>query len=136
MDFKPSPQVEALRERVRAFMDEHIYPQELEIEEALDREVSTTTAFPEILIEIREKAKADGLWNLFLPDEDDGTGLPTPSTGSLYEEMGRIPIAAQPSTAGRRTPATWRSSSSSPQPSSVSAGSSRCWRATSAAASR
>ncbi len=80
--------------RVRAFMEEHIYPQELEIEAALDREVNTTTAFPEILIDIRAKAKAEGLWNLFLPDEEDGPGLSNVDYGIVNEEIGRATIPA------------------------------------------
>ncbi|MBS1893889.1 MAG: acyl-CoA dehydrogenase family protein [Actinobacteria bacterium] len=94
MDFEPSDRAKDLSQRVRAFMDEHIYPQELEIEEALDREVSTTVAFPEILVGIREKAKAEGLWNLFLPDAEDGPGLSNVDYGIVNEEIGRATIPA------------------------------------------
>jgi acyl-CoA dehydrogenase len=94
MDFEPSDRAKDLSGRVRAFMDEHIYPQELEIEAALDREVNTTTAFPEILIEIRKQAKAEGLWNLFLPDEEDGPGLSNVDYGIVNEEIGRATIPA------------------------------------------
>ena len=75
MDFKPSPQVETLRERILDFMDEHIYPQEREIMEALDAEVAPGVPYPKILVEIRERAKSEGLWNLFMPDERFGPGL-------------------------------------------------------------
>lgn len=92
MDFEPSDRAKELSRRVRAFMEEHIYPQELEIEEALDREVDETTPFPEILIEIREKAKAEGLWNLFLPDEENGPGLSNVDYGIVNEEIGRATI--------------------------------------------
>jgi acyl-CoA dehydrogenase len=94
MDFEPSDRAKDLSGRVRAFMDEHIYPQELEIEAALDREVNTTTAFPQILIEIRKQAKAEGLWNLFLPDEEDGPGLSNVDYGIVNEEIGRATIPA------------------------------------------
>ena len=60
MDFKPSPQVETLRERILDFMDEQIYPQEREIMEALDAEVAPGVPYPKILVEIRERAKARG----------------------------------------------------------------------------
>ncbi len=96
MDFNPSPQVEALRERIVAFMDEHVYPNEREAAEALDREVTVEsgTTYPEILVEIRERAKSEGLWNMFMPDERYGPGLTNWEYGLLCEEMGRSPIAA------------------------------------------
>ena len=61
MDFKPSPEVAALRERVLDFMDEEIYPQERELMEALDAEVAPGVPYPENLVAVREKAKNDGL---------------------------------------------------------------------------
>ena len=94
MDFKPSPQVETLRERILDFMDEHVYPQEREIMEALDAEVEPGVPYPKVLVEIREKAKSEGLWNLFMPDERFGPGLTNWEYGLLCEEMGRSPAAA------------------------------------------
>jgi acyl-CoA dehydrogenase len=96
MDFNPSPQVESLRERVVAFMDEHVYPQELEATEALDAEVrvDSNAVYPEVLVEMRERAKSEGLWNLFMPDERYGPGLTNWEYGLLCEEMGRSPIVA------------------------------------------
>ena len=46
MDFNPSPEVAALRERVLDFMDEHVYPQEREIMEAIDEEVGPGVPYP------------------------------------------------------------------------------------------
>ena len=96
MDFNPSPQVESLRERVVAFIEEHVYPSEREAAEALDAEVTVDSnlAYPEILVELRERAKSEGLWNLFMPDERYGPGLTNWEYGLLCEEMGRSPIAA------------------------------------------
>ena len=94
MDFKPSPQVEELLGRVRAFMEEHVYPVEGEVMQALDDEVQPGVAYPRILVEIRERAKAEGLWNLFLADEQYGPGLTNWEYGMLCEEMGRSPVAA------------------------------------------
>jgi len=94
MDFKPSPQVETLRERILDFIDEHIYPQEREIMEALDAEVAPGVPYPKILIDIRERAKSEGLWNLFMPEERHGPGLANWEYGLLCEEMGRSPVAA------------------------------------------
>jgi acyl-CoA dehydrogenase len=94
MDFNPSPEVAALRERVLDFMDAEIYPVERELMEALDDEVGPGVPYPASLIEIREKAKAEGLWNLFMPDERFGPGLSNWEYGLLCEEMGRSPVVA------------------------------------------
>ena len=94
MNFEPSDRAKELRERVRVFMDEQIYPNEREIEAALDAEVDRETPFPQILVEIRAKAKAEGLWNLALPDEVDGPGLSNLDYGWVSEEIGRCTIPA------------------------------------------
>ena len=96
MDFSLTPRVEELRERVRAFMDEHVYPVEMEALRALDEEVrpGRDVAYPEILRELRARAKAEGLWNLFMPDERYGPGLTNWEYGVLCEEMGRSPAIA------------------------------------------
>ena len=94
MDFSPGEEVEALLARVRAFMDEHIYPREVELHLALDEEVGPGVPYPAGLVEVREKAKAEGLWNLFLPDEEFGMGLTNWQYAFLCEEMGRSPILA------------------------------------------
>ncbi len=94
MDFNPSPEVAELRERVLDFMDEEIYPQEREIMEALDEEVGAGVPYPANLVAVREKARNDGLWNLFMPDERFGPGLKNWEYGLLCEEMGRSPMAA------------------------------------------
>jgi acyl-CoA dehydrogenase len=94
VDFELTPQVEELRGRVRAFMAEHVYPVELEAMRALDAEVAPGTPYPEILVEIRAKAREEGLWNLFMPDERYGAGLGNWEYGVLCEEMGRSPAVA------------------------------------------
>ncbi len=94
MDFEPSPRVEELRERIRAFLDEHVYPVEMEALRALDDEVRPGVAYPQILVEIRERARSEGLWNLFMPDERYGPGLTNWEYGLLCEEMGRSPAVA------------------------------------------
>ena len=94
MDFAPSPQVEQLLERIRAFMEDHVYPNEREAMEALDEEVGPGVPYPRIIVEIRERAKQEGLWNLFLPDERYGPGLTNWEYAILCEEMGRSPVLA------------------------------------------
>jgi acyl-CoA dehydrogenase len=94
MDFAPTPQVETLRERILDFMDAEVYPRERELTAALDAEVTAGVPYPAELVEVREGAKAEGLWNLFMPDERFGPGLANWEYGLLCEEMGRSPVIA------------------------------------------
>lgn len=94
MDFSYSPRLTELLERVRDFMEEHVYPVEAEAAAAIDAEVGEGVAYPQILIELRERAKEAGLWNLFLPGEEHGPGLTNWEYGVLCEEMGRSPFVA------------------------------------------
>jgi acyl-CoA dehydrogenase len=94
VDFKPSPEVESLLERIQAFMDEHVYPVEAEAIKAIDDEVKPGKPYPEILVGIRATAKEQGLWNLFLPDSEYGAGLSNWEYGILCEQMGRSPVIA------------------------------------------
>jgi acyl-CoA dehydrogenase len=75
-------------------MDEHVYPNERAVTEGLDEEVAPGVPYPQVLVEIRERARSEGLWNLFLPDERHGPGLTNWEYGLLCEEMGRSPVAA------------------------------------------
>src|SRR3954454_8627343 len=93
MDFSPSKRVEELSARIAAFLDEHVYPVELEALQALDEEVAAGVPYPGILVDLRNRAKAEGLWNLFLPGEDHGGGLTNWEYGMLCEEMGRSIIS-------------------------------------------
>ena len=96
ISFDLSPRVMGLRDRIRAFMDEHIYPNEAEALRALDEEVvqGADVVYPRIFVDMREKAKAAGLWNLFMPDPEHGVGLTNWEYGILCEEMGRSPGVA------------------------------------------
>ncbi|MGI8804359.1 MAG: acyl-CoA dehydrogenase family protein [Thermoleophilaceae bacterium] len=93
MDFATSPEIEALRERVRAFISEHVDPVEAEALTALDDEVAPGVPYPGLLVELRERAKAEGLWNLFLPGAEHGPGLSNLDYGLLCEDMGRNLVA-------------------------------------------
>ena len=95
MDFEPTPEVTALRERVLDFMDAEIYPAERELMEAIDAEVGPGVPYPANLTKVRAKARDAGLWNLFMPDERFGPGLKNWEYGLLCEEMGRSPMAAR-----------------------------------------
>ena len=94
MDFSLGDRLEELLGRVRGFMEENVYPVEAEAMQALDDEVEPGVAYPEIIVGIREKARAEGLWNLFMPGEEHGAGLTNWEYGMLCEEMGRSPVVA------------------------------------------
>ena len=94
MNFEYSDKVEALRGRLMAFMDEHVYPNEQtyhdEIEAAEDH-----WALPPILEALKAKAREAKLWNLFLPDSARGAGLTNLEYAPLCEIMGRSPLAPE-----------------------------------------
>ena len=93
MEFAPSERVATLLDRVREFTRQHVDPVEGEALEALDREVEPGTAYPAILVDLRERARSEGLWNLFMPDDRYGPGLLNWEYGMLCEEMGRSGVA-------------------------------------------
>jgi acyl-CoA dehydrogenase len=94
MDFQVGDEILELRDRLKAFMDEHILPREAELYEALDREVGPGVAYPQALVEIRARAREQGLWNLFMPGDEYGAGLNNWQYAVLCEEMGRSPGVA------------------------------------------
>ena len=75
-------------------MEARIYPREAELHAALDEEVGPGVPYPAELEEIREAARSEGLWNLFLPDAEYGMGLTNWQYAFLCEEMGRSPLLA------------------------------------------
>ncbi|HEY1857439.1 acyl-CoA dehydrogenase family protein [Acidocella sp.] len=89
-----SQKVEALRERVADFMAAYIYPHEAELfaAPALADDRWQPLA---LLEEIKAKAQAVGLWNLFLPDSEFGAGLTNSEYAPLAELMGRSPFAPE-----------------------------------------
>jgi acyl-CoA dehydrogenase len=89
MDFDYSPKVNALRTKLQGFMDEHVYPNEKRYADELNAgDRWQTTA---LVDELKKKARAEGLWNLFLPDTKHGAGLTNLEYAPLCEIMGRIP---------------------------------------------
>src|SRR5438874_5114554 len=93
MDFDYPPKVIELQDRLRAFMDAHVYPNE----QRFDDEVGQGDRWqPTRLIEeLKTKAKAAGLWNLFLPASERGAGLTNTEYAPLCEIMGRVLWAAE-----------------------------------------
>ena len=70
---EPSARARDLRERLTAFMDEHIYPNEKTHQEQI--ESGDRWHVPPIMEELKGKARSAGLWNLFLPDREYGEGV-------------------------------------------------------------
>ena len=82
-----------IRERLIAFMDEHIYPNEAEFKR--QHAEGDHWSPPPLLEELKAKAKTEGLWNLFLPESEYGAGLTNMEYAPLCEVMGRSPIAPE-----------------------------------------
>ena len=94
MMFELSKKAQQLREQLIAFMDEHIYPNEHLFHEQVENS-DNRWAPPPILEELKAKAKAQGLWNLFLPDSEFGAGLTNFEYAHLCEIMGRSLVAPE-----------------------------------------
>jgi len=94
MDFDFSRKVAELSSRIAGFMKSHVYPNESAYYEYLDQGASRWV-IPPIMEELKEKARAAGLWNLFLPESEHGAGLTNLEYAPLAELMGRSPIASE-----------------------------------------
>ncbi len=97
MDFSYSPRTQELQAQVLRFMAEHIYPAEA----AYAAEIEANTAAGkrwtplQVIEQLKLKARAQGLWNLFLPDSAHGAGLTNQEYAPLAEVMGRVPWASE-----------------------------------------
>lgn len=89
-----SDRAQALYDQLVAFMDAHVYPAEAVYAEQHDNSDDRWTP-PPIIKELKKKAKAEGLWNLFLPESEHGAGLNNYDYAHLCEVMGRSAIAPQ-----------------------------------------
>lgn len=92
MNFDYTPKVQALREKLLAFFDEHIYPNETVYHEEVERNRAAGNAWvpTQIVEQLKVKAREAGLWNLFLPDSARGAGLTNLEYAPLCEIMGRV----------------------------------------------
>jgi alkylation response protein AidB-like acyl-CoA dehydrogenase len=98
MHFDYSKRTQEMLERLRAFMDEHIYPNEARYEEEAHK--GERWKVIEVIEELKPKARAAGLWNMFVPPSHggvpvhefhfDGTPLTNLEYAPLAEEMGRV----------------------------------------------
>ena len=94
MEFAYSAKVRDLCERVTAFMDEHVYP----AEPVFERQVAEGDRWQPtaIMEQLKDRARAAGLWNLFLPDSELGAGLTNLEYAPLAEIMGRSLLGPEP----------------------------------------
>ena len=94
MNFTYTKKVTDLIERLTNFMDKHIHPND----QAYRDHFKTTDNIwqqPPMMSDLKKKAQAEGLWNLFLPDSDHGAGLSNLEYAPLAEIMGHIPWSSE-----------------------------------------
>lgn len=89
MFFEFSEKAKDLQERLRAFMHTYIYPNEAEYHRQVN-EGDRWKVIP-LLEQLKEKAKSEELWNLFLPESEYGAGLTNLEYAPLCEIMGPVP---------------------------------------------
>jgi alkylation response protein AidB-like acyl-CoA dehydrogenase len=92
MSFELNEKTKILQGRLQKFMDAHIYPNEQRFHEELERDRWKPTR---IIEELKVKARAEGLWNLFLPNDERGAGLTNLEYAPLCEIMGRSHLAPE-----------------------------------------
>jgi acyl-CoA dehydrogenase len=95
MDFLYSAKVKELQSKLTNFMEEHVYPNEKVYEQQVNEQENRWSAVPQVMEDLKEKAKAAGLWNLFLPESEYGAGLTNLEYAPLCEIMGRSMIGPE-----------------------------------------
>jgi acyl-CoA dehydrogenase len=97
MDFSFSPKTQELQARVQRFMADHVTPNEQRYWDELEANTKAGKRWTPLLLieELKEKARAQGLWNLFLPESEYGAGLTNQEYAPLAEIMGRTPWASE-----------------------------------------
>jgi len=93
MNFENSQKVKGLQEKITDFMNAYVY----DAEDIYKKQVEEggRWCIPQIMEDLKSKARSKGLWNLFLPDSDLGAGLTNTEYAPLCEIMGRSPIGAE-----------------------------------------
>ncbi len=94
MEFQYSDKTQYLMKQLQSFMDEHIYPNEVKFYAQHDA-LPDRWQIPPLMEELKAKAKAAGLWNLFLPESTHGAGLTNLEYAPLCEIMGRVGFAPE-----------------------------------------
>src|SRR5689334_22594408 len=94
MNFEPSARAKELRTRLESFMSGHVIPAEPRFYEELKGAKDRWQPL-QVVEELKKRAKAEGLWNLFLPASTHGAGLSNLEYAPLCEIMGRVPFAPE-----------------------------------------
>jgi len=94
MNLQPSEKAQQYLGKLRRFMDEHIYPNEEEMRRQHEA-LPDRWQVPPLLDDLKKKARAAGLWNLFLPESKHGAGLTNLEYAFLCEEMGKVFFASE-----------------------------------------
>lgn len=92
MNFEHSSKVKDFQKRLVAFMDEHVYPNEARYHHEIEQNRWQPV---KVIEELKPKARAAGLWNLFLPHDENGAGLTNLEYAPLCEIMGRSTMAPE-----------------------------------------
>ena len=97
MDFSYSPRTQELQARVSAFMTEHVYPAEPRYWAEIQANTAAGRRWTPLqtIEELKPKARAADLWNLFLPESELGAGLTNQEYAPLAEIMGAVPWASE-----------------------------------------
>jgi acyl-CoA dehydrogenase len=93
MDFDHSPKVQALQKKITQFMEQHVYPNEKRYKEEVN--AGNRWQAPALIEELKQNARAQELWNLFLPHSKHGAGLTNLEYAPLCEIMGRVHWASE-----------------------------------------
>ena len=89
------PEAVSLVEKVKTFIKEEVGPKEHVFHEQIQEGKDRWSSYPSVIDELKEKARAKGLWNLFLPESEFGAGLSNYEYAHLAEEMGKSHIASE-----------------------------------------
>jgi acyl-CoA dehydrogenase len=95
VDFQYSDKTKFALEKLQAFMDEQVYPNEATYYEQMESFGTDRWRIPPVIEELKEKARAAGLWNLFLPESELGAGFTNLEYAPLCEVMGRVGFAPE-----------------------------------------
>jgi acyl-CoA dehydrogenase len=93
MLYPESDKVKALKRRLESFMDRYVYPNEERFYREAE-ELGPWKVYP-VVEELKPRARAEGLWNLFLPESEHGAGLSNLEYAPLCELMGRSHLAPE-----------------------------------------
>ncbi len=95
MSMNLRPEAQELLERVSNFLESEVAPNEAKFHEQIKTDENRWNYFPEIVEELKDKAKSQGLWNLFLPESEFGAGLTNYEYAHLAEQMGKYSMGSE-----------------------------------------